>query len=281
MTDTQNGSDTRLLVCNNDESIKVYSLPSLQRITTLGLSTAVNFASVSPDGKKMCAVGDSNQVFIYDVSTSGFYQRIATLTGTNDAGFSCSWNHSSDRLAVASQDGYVSVWDMRFINTANSSNPTGNGRSSAPASPSRASFPGSGSSSSMSSSPNLNSPSATLNPATSSFLTRDPTKLAVIPSTQNPHVKGAIRCVKFAPSAGVDVLAFTEHTSYLNLIDARTFDVSTRQSIRLGPAGTDVHISGMAFSPDSRSVFASIESTVFEYDIDMMARRSFPTGSLI
>ena len=152
---SHNGS-TRLLICNNDETIKVYSLPGLQRITSIALPTAVNYAAVSPDGRKMVAVGDSNQVYLYDVTPSGNYQRISTLTGlyydelilqfryscvyfnlgclykcnsyhckfnffdflfftlgTNDAGFSCAWNQSSDKFAVASQDGFVSVWDIR------------------------------------------------------------------------------------------------------------------------------------------------------------------------
>ncbi|KAI9143811.1 WD40-repeat-containing domain protein [Paraphysoderma sedebokerense] len=104
---------TRLLVCNNDESIKVYSLPALQRIANISLPTAVNYVAVSPDGRKMCAVGDTNQVFLFDVNSNTGYQRIGTYTGTNDSGFSCAWNHSSDKFAVASQDGYVSVWDIR------------------------------------------------------------------------------------------------------------------------------------------------------------------------
>lgn len=33
--------------------------------------------------------------------------------GANDAGFSCAWNQSSEKFAVASQDGFVSVWDIR------------------------------------------------------------------------------------------------------------------------------------------------------------------------
>ena len=41
-TNSLGAGETRLLVCNNDETIKVYSLPSLHRITTLGLPTAVN-----------------------------------------------------------------------------------------------------------------------------------------------------------------------------------------------------------------------------------------------
>jgi WD40 repeat protein len=102
----------RLLICNNDETIKVYSLPELNRVCSISVPTAVNYCAVSPDGRKMAAVGDSNQVYLYDIRSNS-YEKVATYTASNDAGFSCSWNQSSDKLAVASQDGYVSVWDLR------------------------------------------------------------------------------------------------------------------------------------------------------------------------
>ncbi|KAJ1552658.1 hypothetical protein HK096_010935 [Nowakowskiella sp. JEL0078] len=104
---------TRLLISNNDETIKVYSLPGLQRITSIQLPTAVNHAAVSPDGKMMVAVGDTNSVYLYDISPDGNYTRISTLTGTSDAGFSCAWNQTSDKFAVAAQDGFVCVWDIK------------------------------------------------------------------------------------------------------------------------------------------------------------------------
>ena len=69
-----------MLICNNDETIKVYSLPGLQRITTLTIPTAVNYCAVSPDGKKMIVVGDSTQIFMYDVRSGG-YHKSATLNG--------------------------------------------------------------------------------------------------------------------------------------------------------------------------------------------------------
>lgn len=73
----------RLLICNNDETIKVYTLPGLQRTASISLPTAVNYCSVSPDGRKMIAVGDSNQVFMYDISAGG-YNKIHTLTGKKE-----------------------------------------------------------------------------------------------------------------------------------------------------------------------------------------------------
>ena len=114
------GNEARILICNNDETIKIYSLPELQRITSISFPTAVNYAAVSPDGSKMVVVGDSSQVFMYAITSSGAYEKISSMTGilrltlaSSDAGFSCAWNQSSEKFAVASQDGYVSVWDIR------------------------------------------------------------------------------------------------------------------------------------------------------------------------
>jgi WD40 repeat protein len=188
------GESTRIYICNNDETIKVYSLPDLQRITNINLPTAVNYASVSPDGTKLVAVGDSPQVFIYEIGSSGSYQRIATLNGSNEASFSCAWNQSSDKFAVASQDGFVSIWDVRSSE-----------------------------------------------------------KLVRLGAKQNPQVKGACRSVKFTSSGSIDLLMYSEHVSYINVVDARSFN--ERQVIRVAPPNTDQHIAGITFSPDSKSAF--------------------------
>ncbi|KAI8847633.1 WD40-repeat-containing domain protein [Chytridium lagenaria] len=205
---------TRLMICNNDETIKVYSF------TYVSLPTAVNYCSVSPDGRKLAAVGDSNQVYLYDVTSSGNYQKVAVMTATNDAGFSCAWNQTSDQFAVASQDGFVCVWDIRSTE-----------------------------------------------------------KLAKLGSKQNPQVKGACRSVKFSPAGSIDLLMYSEHVSYVNLVDARTYN--ERQTIRVAPPHSDQHISGISFSPDSKNVFVGLESTVLQYEVDTMSRRSFPEGSII
>ncbi|KAI8807093.1 WD40-repeat-containing domain protein [Cladochytrium replicatum] len=211
---------TRLLICNNDETIKVYSLPGLQRLTSLSLPTAVNYASVSPDGRKMVAVGDTNAAYLFDISASGGYQQIATWTATSEACFSCSWNQTSEKFAVASQDGCVCVWDIRSSE-----------------------------------------------------------KLAKLTTKQFPHKKGAARCVKFSPSGSIDLLMYSEHVSYINLVDARTFN--ERQTLRVAPPGFDQHISGLTFTPDSKTIFVGLENAVMEYDVDTMSRRCFPEGSII
>ena len=40
---SQHLNDTRILISNNDETIKIYSLPSLTRVTDITLPTAVNY----------------------------------------------------------------------------------------------------------------------------------------------------------------------------------------------------------------------------------------------
>ena len=88
--------EIRMMVCNNDETIKVFSIPDFRLITTLSLTTAVNYGtnnkfiitllddqvSTSPDGTKMVAVGDSNQAFVYDIRPNG-YSLIDRLTCIN------------------------------------------------------------------------------------------------------------------------------------------------------------------------------------------------------
>ncbi|KAF9217060.1 hypothetical protein CPC16_009016 [Podila verticillata] len=211
---------TRLLISNNDNTIKVYSLPGLQRLTSIHLPTAVNYTSVSPDGRKMVAVGDSTEVYVYDISVAGGYKNIATYNVTTEASFSCAWNQSSDKFAVASQDGFVSVWDIRHSE-----------------------------------------------------------RLCKLGSKQQPQVKGATRCVKFSSSGSIDLLVYSEHVSYVNLVDARTFN--DRQVVRVAPTNIDEHISGIAMSPDSKVCFVGLEHSVLEFDVDTIIRRSFPSGSLI
>ncbi len=65
----------------------------------------------------------------------------------------------------------------------------------------------------------------------------------------------------------------------MNVVDARNYD--SKQSLRVAPLGCDLHISGIAFSDDSRRVFASLENGILEFDVDTMRRRSFPFGSIL
>lgn len=112
---TLSHGETRLFVSNNDRTIKVFRLPTLARTATIPFPTAVNYASVSPDGRKLVAVGDSPEVYLYDIGSGSpdTFTLQSVLHTDRDASFSCAWSAASDRFAVASQDGAVSVWDVR------------------------------------------------------------------------------------------------------------------------------------------------------------------------
>lgn len=123
--------EIRLVVSNNDASIRIFSVPHLRLLQTLEFSVAVNhskwihvvyvrvwsnrviIASVSPDGRKMIVVGDDKKVHLFSITSSGRYERVATMSASRDANFSVSWTANSDKFAVASQDGTVHVWDIR------------------------------------------------------------------------------------------------------------------------------------------------------------------------
>lgn len=181
--------EVRLMVCNNDETIKIFSLPSMDHIGDIKMESAVNSVCVSPDGSLMVATGDSGEVVLFGVSASEGYVPLTSQLSIMDAGFSCSWDSSSTRFAVAGQDGQVSVWDARMLRSK------GEGR------------------------------------------------IARIEATQKIP-KGAARCVKFSQGMSMDILAFAEHTSFLNVVDTRRFE--ERQRIRLSQPGTDLNISGIA-----------------------------------
>ncbi|KAI9291225.1 WD40 repeat-like protein [Neoconidiobolus thromboides FSU 785] len=203
---------TRLLVCNNDESIKIYSLPDFVKVECLRFPTAVNHASVSPDGTKLVAVGDTNEIFLYNIRGDD-YQLMHVLQGSNDSGFSCAWKNSSEVFASAFQDGFVHVWDLRSTKS-----------------------------------------------------------IAKFCSKQSPS-KGAARCVKFSTTGSIDLMAFSEHMSYFNIVDARTFN--SHEVVRVAPEGYDLNIAGLCFSPSSKSIFIGLENSIQQYDIDTRSRRSF------
>lgn len=55
-----------LLVSNNDCTIKVLNLPTLQSLASFSFPIAINYSSLSPDGDHLVCVGDSEQVYLYN-----------------------------------------------------------------------------------------------------------------------------------------------------------------------------------------------------------------------
>ncbi|KAJ1792667.1 hypothetical protein LPJ59_004813 [Coemansia sp. RSA 2399] len=244
----------RLMACNNDHTVRLMSLPDLRLVTELKFPTAVNYAAISPDGTKMCVVGDSSDVFLFSKRGDDF-EKIATLTASNDSSFSCDWNQGSQLFAVGSQDGYATVWDIRTQQ-----------------------------------------------------------KMVQLETFQHGRSRGACRNVKFSPSGSIDLLAFSEHTSYVNVVDTRSFEKrqilcassTGNNALHSGGSGSgggsamnnavqaafsmadspslmspDLQITGLRFASDSSALFVGLEESILEYSVDKIGRYSFSTSATI
>ncbi|KAJ2896472.1 hypothetical protein GGI21_001944 [Coemansia aciculifera] len=188
----------------------------------------------------MCVVGDSNLVFLFNKRGDDF-EKIATLTASEDAAFSCDFSQSSELFAVGSQDGYVSVWDIRSAQQ----------------------------------------------------------KVVQLETFQHGRSRGACRNVKFSPSGSVDLLAFSEHSSFVSIADTRCFE--KRQILRVGGndgggevsrddfmmpdsptmVDHDYQITGLRFAYNSAALFVGLEGSILEYSVDRVGRHSFSSSAII
>jgi hypothetical protein len=66
---------------NEDEDPLSHGQPELDFVDRISLSTPVNHCSVSPDGKNMVAVGDTNEIFVYSIGSHGHVTLIDTIEG--------------------------------------------------------------------------------------------------------------------------------------------------------------------------------------------------------
>ncbi|KAI8144395.1 WD40-repeat-containing domain protein [Fennellomyces sp. T-0311] len=214
-----NNNDIRVTVCNNDQTVCILSVPSMEKVATLRMPTAMNHTSVSPDGQKMLMVGDNGTAYLYKISESGDYDQIASYQVSEEPALSCAWNQSSEKFAVTSQDGNVSVWMV------------GHGE-----------------------------------------------PLCRIASSETRKTRKAPRAIQFSRGP-VDLLAYSEHVSTVNIVDTRTFE--SRQIVRLAPTDMDYHITGLSFSPDNRSLFVGMEDALVELGVDICSRRRFASSRIV
>ncbi|KAJ1972943.1 hypothetical protein H4R35_004395 [Dimargaris xerosporica] len=112
-THEQQNTTPHLLVSSNDRSIRILSFPDLVPMGKITMPQAVNHTAVSPDGRLMVTVSDDDTVKVFDIRGST-YTMVQTLNTGHQASYSCNWNRLSDQFAVATAQGYVDVYDIRF-----------------------------------------------------------------------------------------------------------------------------------------------------------------------
>ncbi|KAH7884335.1 hypothetical protein F5I97DRAFT_1441168 [Phlebopus sp. FC_14] len=242
---SESSVEPRLAVSNNDYSVKFYDIPirgeyppgDLRQCGYLKLEEPVNHSSISPDGRTLLSVGDSPRIYLHQV-TGGCritFTPILTLnipppdarfySPSLAASFSTAFSADGMKFAVASQEGVVAVWDvrstkpMRVIQTDKTRVPPGQS--------------GNGEASGM--------------------LSDDPWDW----TRGSSRAPGwGARNVKFGTGGthglpGHEIMTFTEHTSLLHVLDARTFE--TEEIVRMPSVRTAQSTSSRAPSMLSTS----------------------------
>jgi hypothetical protein len=127
--------DVVAVLTNNDKTVRVYSLTHALETCVLDLPFPMNHASISPDGTTLVAVGDSNQAFFYTrtlsqpppqipkphnrLNTTAVNWDLANIVHlragdpTSQPGyFTTSWSPNGSLVALGSEGGYITVFDM-------------------------------------------------------------------------------------------------------------------------------------------------------------------------
>ncbi|KAF9001598.1 hypothetical protein BDQ17DRAFT_1426547 [Cyathus striatus] len=192
---------------------KVYDVPmrvtnqrrALREVGCVRLDVPVNHSSISPDGQTLLSVGDSSKLHLHHISGSSSkltFNHLHSIplppplpptTANLAASFSTSFSGDGLKFAVGSQEGVVAVYDVRWVKRPVKVVQTDKSR-------------GGG---------NLYSGGGGM------WLNDDPWEWTR-GSSKAPG--WSARNVKFSKVGdGREVLVFTEHTSYIHILDASTF----------------------------------------------------------
>ena len=117
---------------NNDQTVRIFSLSQSRILTTMNFPTLMNHASISPDGKLLIAVGDEPQAFfcrrirLPSLAVDGevafaryewheFAEPRLSSAPPSDACFSTAFSPSGHICAVATQTGFITIFDTSLI----------------------------------------------------------------------------------------------------------------------------------------------------------------------
>jgi len=106
---------TRMLVCNNDSTIRMFNVPTMEELDSISFPAPMNYAQVSPDGSRFCAVGDNYVINVHRAREDGSWshQPEMVLHEFKDAGMSCAWSRDGALIGAAGQDNRACLWDAR------------------------------------------------------------------------------------------------------------------------------------------------------------------------
>ncbi|KAH8092672.1 WD40-repeat-containing domain protein [Cristinia sonorae] len=181
-----------------DDPADTKATQRLCEVGELQLDAPVNHSSISPDGRTLLSVGDSQYVYLHQISGSSHvsFTPTSTLSLSNyhhirpgapvidPASFSSAFSSDGSKFAVASQEGFVTVWDTRSTRPLKIYQTGKMARSGSAGQ-----------------------------------------KLETPGWSMGGGCQWSARNVKFSPAgARREVMVFTEHTSLFHVVDARTFE---------------------------------------------------------
>jgi len=104
--------------------------------------------------------------------------------------------------------------------------------------------------------------------------------LKTLKTTRPTSQYGAARTVKFS-TGPLDLLMFTEHNSFIHLVDARTFEKTQILSVvEAGEGPREAEVQGACFASDGKSIIVGCERAIWQWDIDTRGRKLFPSVEL-
>jgi hypothetical protein len=130
------------VLTNNDKTVRIYSLTQNLELTVLDLPFAMNHATISPDSQLLVAVGDAPTAYFYErmnidkpasvktpegrIQTNPpewqLLEQVPLYRPTNgpcaDGYFCTAWSPLGRLCAVGSECGYITVFDIELLKTA-------------------------------------------------------------------------------------------------------------------------------------------------------------------
>lgn len=131
-------SDIIAVLTNNDKVVRIFSLTREVGVRLDEYDFPMNHASISPDGQRIIAVGDRQYAYFYrmrkqlhedrpECQTLGYrYEKAMTLPlhkpvrVSFSAYFTSAWSPSGKLCAVASEEGYITVFDVERLDEVES-----------------------------------------------------------------------------------------------------------------------------------------------------------------
>ncbi|KAJ8594288.1 hypothetical protein M405DRAFT_918131 [Rhizopogon salebrosus TDB-379] len=198
--------EPRLIVSNNDWTVRIYEVPlhtepqNLRCCGSIRLQEPVNHSSISPDGRTLLSVGDSPRIYLHSLSGNAQLTfnhttplHVPPPTASHlfpiAASFSTAWSADGLKFAVACEEGVIAIWDVRSTKPMKVLHTSAGGRDY-------------------------------------SGWSHDPWEGmrgdSRAPGWSARNVK--FGCGGVGGRAGHEIMTFTEHTNFLHVLDARTFE---------------------------------------------------------